>query len=66
MTLGHVYDLDLKRNELVIKDVIIQAQGEVNILVHCWPQSYPFQTARIGRICQASERSVVKLHIGPR
>lgn len=29
MTLGHVYDLDLKRNESVIKEVIIQAQGEV-------------------------------------
>lgn len=31
MTLGHVYDLDLKRNEAVIKEVIIQAQGEVQI-----------------------------------
>ena len=29
MTLGHVYDLDLKRNETLIKEVIIQAQGEV-------------------------------------
>src|ERR1700727_2049790 len=29
MTLGHVYDLDLKKNESLIKDVIIQAQGEV-------------------------------------
>jgi dynein heavy chain 1 len=29
MTLGNVYDLDLKRNEGLIKDVIIQAQGEV-------------------------------------
>ena len=29
MTLGHVYDLDLKKNEALIKDVIIQAQGEV-------------------------------------
>lgn len=28
MTLGHVYDLDLKRNEMIIKEVIIQAQGE--------------------------------------
>jgi dynein heavy chain 1, cytosolic len=31
MTLGHVYDLDLKRNETLIKEVIIQAQGEVII-----------------------------------
>jgi hypothetical protein len=30
MTLGHVYDLDLKKNETVIKEVIVQAQGEVN------------------------------------
>lgn len=29
MTLGNVYDLDLKRNENIIKDVIIQAQGEM-------------------------------------
>lgn len=30
MTLGHVYDLDLKKNETLIKEVIIQAQGEVS------------------------------------
>ncbi|KAF9569823.1 dynein heavy chain protein 1 [Agrocybe pediades] len=29
MTLGHVYDLDLKRNESLIKEVILQAQGEM-------------------------------------
>ncbi|KAJ6448494.1 hypothetical protein C8R45DRAFT_850302, partial [Mycena sanguinolenta] len=29
MTLGHVYDMDLKRNESVIKEVIIQVQGEM-------------------------------------
>ena len=29
MTLGNVYDLDLKKNETIIKDVIIQAQGEM-------------------------------------
>lgn len=29
MTLGHVYDMDLRRNENIIKEVIIQAQGEV-------------------------------------
>ncbi len=29
MTLGHVYDLDLKKNEPQIKEVIIQAQGEM-------------------------------------
>ena len=31
MTLGSVYDMDLKKNESVIKEVIIQAQGEVCI-----------------------------------
>jgi hypothetical protein len=43
MSLGHVYDLDLKRNESIIKDVIIQAQGEVRLIwcqdadlyIHC-------------------------------
>ncbi|KAI0072370.1 dynein heavy chain [Panus rudis PR-1116 ss-1] len=29
MTLGNVYDLDLKKNENLIKEVIIQAQGEM-------------------------------------
>lgn len=29
MTLGTVWDLDLKRNETVIKDTIVQAQGEM-------------------------------------
>lgn len=29
MTLGNAYDMDLKKNEPLIKDVIIQAQGEV-------------------------------------
>ena len=33
MTLGNVYDLDLKKNESKIKDVIIQAQGEVCLLL---------------------------------
>ena len=32
MTLGHVYDLDLKKNESLIKETIIQAQGEVGYL----------------------------------
>lgn len=32
MTLGHVYDLDLKKNEMLIKEVIIQAQGEVPLI----------------------------------
>jgi len=31
MTLGHVYDLDLKKNESLIKETIMQAQGEVKI-----------------------------------
>jgi hypothetical protein len=30
MSLGQVYDLDLKRNESVIKEVVLQAQGEVS------------------------------------
>lgn len=32
MTLGHVYDMDLRRNESLIKEVIIQAQGEVCVV----------------------------------
>lgn len=29
MSLGQVYDLDLKRNEGLIKEVVTQAQGEM-------------------------------------
>ncbi|KAI8328287.1 dynein heavy chain [Blakeslea trispora] len=29
MTIGHLWDLDLKRNESVIREVIMQAQGEM-------------------------------------
>jgi len=31
MTLGNVYDMDLKKNEALIKEVIIQAQGEASL-----------------------------------
>lgn len=31
MTLGDVYDLDLKKNEQAIKEVVLQAQGEVSV-----------------------------------
>ncbi|BEJ00458.1 hypothetical protein CcaverHIS631_0503150 [Cutaneotrichosporon cavernicola] len=29
MTLGHVYDLDLQKNHVAIKEVVLQAQGEM-------------------------------------
>ncbi|KAJ8651627.1 hypothetical protein O0I10_012803 [Lichtheimia ornata] len=29
MTIGHLWDLDLKRNEQLLRDVILQAQGEM-------------------------------------
>jgi dynein heavy chain 1, cytosolic len=40
MTLGNVYDLDLKRNESLIKEVIIQAQGEVGLQVYFHVMSF--------------------------
>lgn len=40
MTLGQVYDLDLKKNELLIRDVIILAQGEVRVRVSARPNTY--------------------------
>jgi dynein heavy chain 1 len=42
MTLGHVYDMDLKKNELLIKDVIIQAQGEVGGTLYQHDKWYAF------------------------
>lgn len=40
MTLGNVYDLDLKRNETVIRDVIVQAQGEMALEEYLKQVSY--------------------------
>lgn len=31
MTLGQVYDLDLKLNEALIKEAVVQAQGEMTL-----------------------------------
>lgn len=40
MTLGNVYDLDLKKNESLIREVIIQAQGEVQCAMALSPALY--------------------------
>lgn len=62
MTLGHVYDLDLKKNEQLIKEVIIQAQGEVSaaslklMVCSCASLDGP------GRVHQTSKRGLDKLH----
>lgn len=40
MTLGNVYDLDLKKNESLIREVIIQAQGEVQRAMALLPTLY--------------------------
>lgn len=56
MTLGHVYDLDLKKNENLIKEVIIQAQGEVYYLFSGMPAVlHSFSVDGAGRIHQASQ-----------
>ena len=42
MTLGHVYDMDLRKNENLIKEVIVQAQGEVRDIDWTHIQSLTF------------------------
>jgi dynein heavy chain 1 len=59
LTLGHVYDMDLKRNESLIKEVIIQAGGEVNSSFSLVLYSLsPTSPDGLGRIYQASKGSV--------
>jgi len=66
MTLGNVYDMDLKKNEALIKEVIIQAQGEVGlpkarfallVLTPC-PDG-------VGRIYQDGQGNLVQLYPRP-
>ena len=64
MTLGHVYDMDLKRNESVIKEVIIQAQGEVNISQLFRYHHLTLFTDGSRRIHQAGQRDLDELHFG--
>ena len=55
MTLGHVYDLDPKKNEMLIKEVIIQAQGEVPLLPFILLAYANGGSDGTGRIHQAGE-----------
>lgn len=29
LTLGHIWDIDLQKNEMIIKDILLVAQGEM-------------------------------------
>lgn len=63
MTLGHVYDMDLKKNESLIKEVIIQAQGEVCILLAISGMWFKFLLVDgSGGIHQAGEGDLDELH----
>ena len=67
MTLGHVYDLDLKKNESLIKETIIQAQGEVKILpVPFLKCSYSSSSDGTGGVHQAGQGDLDKLYIRSR
>jgi hypothetical protein len=57
MTLGNVYDLDLKKNESKIKDVITQAQGEVRSLL-LFRDSIDWCIDGPRRVHQASQRDL--------
>lgn len=64
MTLGHVYDLDLKKNESLIKETIIQAQGEVGLNNTLILVVIDLLKDGIGRIHQTSKGNLDKLHVG--
>ena len=68
MTLGNVYDMDLKKNEALIKEVIIQAQGEVS---HAAVGGFvvgpdPPRLDGFGRIYQDGQGNLVQLYPRPR
>lgn len=64
MTLGNVYDMDLKKNEGLIREVIVQAQGEVRPRLL---QRNPLilDLDGLGRVYKASQGDMDKLHFGP-
>ena len=63
MSLGHVYDMDLKRNESVIKEVVIQAQGGVSHDEACLSDLADFvSTDGAGGVYRTSERNLDQLH----
>jgi hypothetical protein len=62
MTLGNVYDLDLKKNESKIKGVIIQAQGEVCSLLLSFVHLTHWCIDGSGGVHQASQGSLDQLH----
>ena len=63
MTLGHVYDMDLRRNENLIKEVIIQAQGEVRCTAICdINQVFKHIPDGARGVYQASQGDLDKLH----
>jgi hypothetical protein len=53
MNLGQVYDLDLKRNEHLIKEVVLQAQGEVRVSDR-YSDASDVVTDGTGRVLEAS------------
>lgn len=67
MTLGHVYDLDLKKNETIIKEVIIQAQGEVRKTI-LFLKNVLSPTYIVGArgVHQDGQGDMDELHIRPR
>lgn len=65
MTLGNVYDLDLKKNESLIKEVIIQAQGEVMCSTGLsFITLIYYRIDGSGRVRQTGEGVMDQLHFG--
>lgn len=66
MTLGHVYDLDLKKNESLIKETIIQAQGEVKVLPTPSLRCSYTSSDGTGGVYQTSQGDLDQLYPRPR
>jgi hypothetical protein len=66
MTLGNVYDMDLKKNEALIKEVIIQAQGEVGLPTgNALLLVLTLYLDGVGRIYQDGQGNLVQLYPRP-
>ena len=59
LTLGQVWDVDLQRNEGVVKDVILVAQGEMGLEVFLRQVSLGVQSQSV----HAGIRSCMSLHV---
>jgi dynein heavy chain 1 len=58
LTLGHIWDVDLQRNEMVVRDVILVAQGEMALEEFLKQVSSRFPFYILGKNFKTSDQAV--------